>query len=577
MFRYLTRTKVILSLFVIFLIAVGFWIYAHRVQPVAIASYVPQSALAYLEINDWPRMVDRLTSSGAWKQLAPAYGIDGKLSYIGKAGWLANLTGVGETAILARTQFAIVLSGLEVRGEEVRPRLALIAETHAGAGELRKLIDRRLPELARKVYGRELKESSEYGGVQVTSFAGGNPGRRIYSAQIEGGVILANHPETLRACIDTRLGRAPSMASNIYLANARPIVRPDSDLFGFITGEGVTRLLGFGAFMLSNNALRSAGITDVLDEVLSELSSRTSDGIAYGASFEKGEVVDRYSILFKPELVEGLRSVIKVNRNEPQSLNFIPAGVSDVTIFNVENPDKTLDGIEAAVSARIGVGHSFLLHQFLLGARGALLGVIPNGPRGPSVSLQSAIGNEIASISLTREPQDRIWLITIRDRQQFVQIVERYLGSSGGAITRENYAGCEIINSNDAKKGAAALLGDFIALGRRPRLIQLIDALQNEQNLKAAVQSTSTSPAGLGAVIGFSSAKGESGEMMAVLSRWLGGRENPQATKPALDRLPFASSTTTLNDLGFYTESHSPFGNFPYLVSLFESATSEIK
>jgi len=558
MFKFSSK-KTILSLLVIFLISLGIWLYSRRVEPVAIASYVPQSALGYLEINDWPRLLDRLTATGVWQQLAPAYGIDGKLDFVGKAGWLASLTGVGEAAMLARTQFALVLSGLEVRGEEVRPRLALIAETHGSAGDLRKAIDRRLPELARKVYGREEKETGEYNGVPVTSFAGATPGRRIYSAQIDGGLILANHSETLRACIDTRLGRTPSMASNVNLANARPLVRPDSDLLGFITGEGVTRLLGFGAFMLSNNALRSAGITDVLDEVLSELSARTSDGIAYGVSFEKRGAVDRYGILCKPELADKLRSVIKVNRNEPQSLNFIPAGVSDVTIFNVENPDKTLDGIEAAVSARIGVGHSFLLHQFLLGARGALLGVNQSG------ALQTAIGNEIASVSLTKEPQDRIWLITIRDRQQFVRIVERFLGANA----RETYAGCELINSNDAKKGSAALLGDFIALGRRARLIQLIDALQNEQNLKAAVQSAAGGGIpGEGAVIGFSSVKAETGEMMATVSRWLGGRENPQAAKTEIERLPFAASVTSLNELGFYTESHSPFGNFPLLVSL---------
>jgi hypothetical protein len=585
MLNFFSSKKTILSLFVIFLIAIGIWLYSRRVQPIAIASYVPQSALGYLEINDWPELLGRLTETEAWHQLAPAYGIDGRLDYLGRAGWLASLTGVGEPALLARTQFAIVLSGLEVSGEEVRPRLALIGETHSDADDLREVIAKRLPELARRVYGREVKETGEYGGVPVISFVGKDPGRRIYSAQIESGVIVANHPETLRACIDTRLGRSPSMANNFYLANARPIVRPESDILGFITGEGVTRLLGFGAFILSNNALRSAGITEVLNEVLSDLSARTSDGIAYGASFEKGGVVDRYSLLFKPELVESLRRVIKVNSTEPQALNFIPSRVNDVTIFNVENPDQTLDGIEAAVSARIGVGHGFLLHQFMLGARGALLGIKSSG------SLQTAIGNEIASINLTREQQNRVWLVAMRDRRQVMKIVERYLslpaeGAASG-LTRENYAGHELINSNDAKKGAAAILrkggeggegGDFVALGRRAQLILLIDTLRGGQNLKAAYRSAAAGgTTERGALLGFSSVKSETGEMMAALARLMDGRGNPQATKSALDQLPFAASATSLDDLGFYTESHSPLGNFPYLVSLIENATSEIK
>jgi hypothetical protein len=578
-----SRKKLVLLLFVILLIAIGAWLYSLRIERIEMASYVPQSALGYLEINDWPKLLERFTATGAWQQLAPAYGIDRKLNYIGKAGWLASLTGFGEPAMLARTQFALVISGIEVRGEEVRPRVALIAETHSNAEDLRQVLNKRLPELARIVYGREIRETAEYGGVQVTSFASGDSGRRIFSAQIEGGLILANHPEPLRACIDTRLGRVPSMAGNFYLENSRPVVKADSDLFGFITGEGVTRLLGFGAFLLSNDALRSAGITDVLDEVLSDLASRTSDGIAYGASFESGEVVDRYSLLFKPELVESLRSVIKANRSEPQALNFIPSAVKDVTIFNVENPDMTLAGIEAAVSTRLGVGRSFLLRQFMLGVREAFLG-IKSGD-----SLQTAIGNEIASFSPAKEPQQRVWLFAIRDRQQVVRIIERYLsqpgatGQGGGRAAREQivyeyYSNREIINSRDAKRGSAAILGDFIALGRRGELIDLIDALSDGKNLKTALRSAPVSgPAVNGIVIGYSSVKGEAGEMMAALARRLGGQEKPQSGTAAFDRLPFAVSATSLNDQGFYIESHSPFGNFPLIVSLIESSTSDIK
>jgi hypothetical protein len=575
---YLSRKKLVLSLFVILLIAIGVWLYSRRGSRAAMASYVPQSALGYLEINDWPKLLERFTATGAWQQLAPAYGIEGKLKYVGQASWLVSLMGIGEPAMLARSQFALVVSGLEVRGEEVRPHVAMIAETHSDAGDLRQMLDKRLPELARRVYGREIKETGEYAGVPVTSFAGGDAGRRIFSAQIEGGFILANHPEPLRACIDTRLGRTPSMADNFYLENSRAIVNPDSDIFGFITGEGVTRLLGFGAFLLSNNALRSAGITEVLDEVLSDLASRTSDGIAYGASFENGEVVDRYSLLFKPELVESLRPVIKANRGEPQVLNFIPSAVKDVTIYNVENPDKTLAGIEAALSARLGVGRSFLLRQFMLGARGAFLGVKSGD------SLQTAIGNEIASFGPAKEPQERVWLIAIRDRQQVVRILERYLsqprspGAAREEIVYEYYSDREIINSRDAKKGSAAILGDFVALGRRGELIDLIDALSDGKNLKTALRSAPASgPAVNGVVIGYSSVKGESGEMMAALARRLGGQEKPQSGTAALDRVPLAASATSLNDRGFYIESHSPFGNFPLFVSLVESVTADGK
>jgi hypothetical protein len=48
-----SRNKIILiSSLVILLIAAGGWLYSQRVKRIVIASYVPESALGYLEINE---------------------------------------------------------------------------------------------------------------------------------------------------------------------------------------------------------------------------------------------------------------------------------------------------------------------------------------------------------------------------------------------------------------------------------------------------------------------------------------------------------------------------------------------
>ena len=136
----LSRKQIILAAFVIMPLAAGGWLYANRTQRIDIAKYVPETALGYLEINDWPQLLDQLTSTKAWRQLAPAYGISDNLKYAGKVGWLANFGGGGETALLARSQFAVVVTGIEVRGEEIKPHLALVAETHGSAEALRKVV-----------------------------------------------------------------------------------------------------------------------------------------------------------------------------------------------------------------------------------------------------------------------------------------------------------------------------------------------------------------------------------------------------------------------------------------------------
>ena len=98
-FRF-SRKRWILAALIILSLAVAGWIYTHRVKPVDMASYAPETALGYLEINNWPKLVDNLTSTKAWRELAPAYGVPEGLDYFGKIGSL-SLGSLGSWALWA--------------------------------------------------------------------------------------------------------------------------------------------------------------------------------------------------------------------------------------------------------------------------------------------------------------------------------------------------------------------------------------------------------------------------------------------------------------------------------------------
>ena len=557
----------------VLLLAAGGWIYTRRVTRVEMQSYVPESALGYVEINDVPRLFDRFTSTKAWRALAPIYGLSGKLNYAGKAGWLVRATGIGtqEAVLLARSQFAIAVTGIETRGEEeVRPRLAFIAETHSSPEMLRAYIEEKLPQLAEHAYGHPVKETSEYGGTQVTVYRAPDGERRILSAQIGSEWILANHPDPLRACIDTRQGRTPSMANNFYLRNARTVVQGEGDLFAFVTGSGVKRLLQFGASLISRGASSSLPFSSAIGTMLAEISERASDGVAYGASFEDGGVVDRYALLFKPDMLESLKDAVVVSKGERKAMKLIPAAVKDVTLINVEDPSHALDGIEAAISSRIGAGQSLILHSFILGAREAFFGLKAGESAAP------AIGNELASIGFTTNIDERVLLIAARDRALLNQMAERFLAQRGGALRRDTYRGIEITQSSDARRGAAAWIGDFLALGARSQLLRLIENKQNGESLAEAPRFiTASKPAAEAPVQSFSSVSEETGEMMSALARWLSDNQVPRPPAPTLNQLPFAASATSLYQNGIYIESHAPLGNFPFFISLAADAASE--
>src|SRR5262249_49379623 len=124
---------------------------------------------------------------------------------------------------------------------------------------------------------------------------------------------------------------------------------------------------------------------------------------------------------------------------------------------------KTLDGIEAAISGRVGAAQSFLLHQFILGAREGLFG-LHNGSKA-----DEAIGDEIVSFDLPSQPEGaqakgagardgksagRVWLVAARDSALLRAIVERAMAANRAALGREKHRGVEIISSGDASRGS---------------------------------------------------------------------------------------------------------------------------
>jgi hypothetical protein len=576
-----TPVRIILVLLATLLLAAGGWLYTRRAERIEITAYIPESALGFIEVNSLPQLINQVASSKAWQQLAPAYGISDKLNYIGKAGqagWLISLTGNSEAALFSNAQLAIVATSLEVRGEAVKPRLALVAETHIRAGALQDLMEKRLPEFAQTLFGQAVKQTSEYAGVQIVSYGVTDPERKLLAARIESELILANHEEPLRACIDTRLGRAPSLAGNFYLPKARSAVGSangaDASVFGFVTGEGVKRLLRFGTYLAAGGVIGKAALAGAVGDVFTDFSAKACDGIAYGASFESDQVIDRYALLFKPDLTEKLKMVIKAAPNQAQALNLVPASALEVTAIKVVNPSRTLDELEKAVSARVDAAQSFLLHQFLIGMREAAFGAKSGELTG------AAVGDEIISFNSTDEPLNRVWLLAARDRLMMMRLAESLLAQFQdkriAAIRHENFAGFDVMNSSEPSRGAAVFIDDVLALGARAQLLRLIEAHRGGQKLVATPQFT---PANQllqmlpdAPLVSFSSIKEESNEMMASLARVFRTMSNP-AQVPALEQLPLAASSTSLGEQGLIIESRSPFGNLPFIISLANEST----
>src|SRR5262249_62124540 len=121
---------------------------------------------------------------------------------------------------------------------------------------------------------------------------------------------------------------------------------------------------------------------------------------------------------------------------------------------------------------------SLVLHEFIIGALDFFLGIKEND------KADGAIGDEIANFTMTGEAKDRVWLISQRNEAFVETLIERVFTARGAKLLREQYKGREIFTSSDARHGAAVIIGDFLALGARERLTQLIDARQSGRSFK---------------------------------------------------------------------------------------------
>jgi hypothetical protein len=566
---FLTRRRFFIGL-ILFGFLCGAWLFWQRFTRVALDTYVPETALGYVEVNDLPHLLNQFAATDAWRQLAPLYGVQNKLQYAGWANWLGRWTGIGtkESLLIARGQFALVVSGIEVRGDEVKPRLALLIETHRSDATVKSLMRARLPELANRVFKSPVQEASEYSGVPITIYRAPNTDRQILSANIGSTWWIANDAATLQSCIDVRQGRVGALAKNPLLAQAKAEVVRDGAVFAFVSNAGASRLSQFFTHLLIGKSLAGTPLAGMPEGIVSEISENTVEAMAYSASFASGGVLDRYAIVCKPEVTNSLQETIRIPQGvvpeQSEGVRLVPATAQDVTLINVADPGQALDGVERIVSGHLGVAQSFMFHKFFTTARKTFLGLEPG--ENPS----AAIGSEVVRFTLATENSDtteRLWLIAARNRQKLTQLAERLLGT---ALTREQYQGTALTRNENR---AFAFVGNYLAFGSPQNVKRLLDELGKTKALiatpqfVAAVRPQATENS---VMHGFSSVSADVQEMMTTLAQRLNG--NPQAKAVSeLERLPLAATVTSLTTRGVVRESRSPVGNFPLIVNFVDS------
>ena len=166
----------------------GVWIFSQNPEKVEMARYVPAETLVYLEAGDLPEVLRGFTSTAAWQQLAPVYGIRRDFGDFGRLSQFLATANLGstETVIFGRSQIAVALFGFEVAGAEetlrIKPRYAVIIETKTNAGTAARFVEKQIGDFARRQFGETGIEKLTRDAADWTIFRSTTDDRNLFAA-----------------------------------------------------------------------------------------------------------------------------------------------------------------------------------------------------------------------------------------------------------------------------------------------------------------------------------------------------------------------------------------------------------
>lgn len=558
--------RILLSIIVLVLLVIP-WVWWNRPETVDMSAYVPADSVVYLEANNLPEIVRGLTSTNAWQTLAPPAGLN---SNIAKLGWLSRWsawTGIGpaETVVFSRAQVAVAVLGFDATEEagtalNIKPRIALVAETHTSARRVQAAVTKLIGNYARRAYGEPKVESKETDDALVTTWSTAGGGRKIIAAIAESTLIIGNDEEAVQSCLAVRRGERASLANDEQLAQMRlRMSATDALAFGYVSPAGTRKLLevaliAYGGQLASDPKIQSAAAI-----LIPQLANRILGGMAWSSRISGGAVEDSYYLSLQNELASRLQSALATsNESIIKASDFLPADTYQLTNYNYRDPEAAWRGLNAAISSQLEITIAPLVGRFLDES------LRPFGIESPRDFLRT-VGPDITTARLDGDGTALVLVASIRDRAALNTLVRRRLGS----VRTERISDAEMMIATDEAQGAAGFVGDHLITGG-------VDDVRRCLQERAALRTLAASNAFQGSaqlasgsdpasMTTFTNDYQFSRRFISLLSRLNVIRQSPPnaaALQNALSERPYALSETRLVEGGFEKKTRSSFGQF---------------
>lgn len=565
-----------LGLAALLLVIAGTWLWWNHPQKVNMAGYVPADSLIYIEASNVPDIGEALTSTDGWKMLAPPAGVRSSFGGIGWLGRLIAWTGVGpaDAVVLSRAQLAVTVLGIDTADAgdtlKIKPRAALVVESHSGPGRTLAAVEKRVGDFARRAYGEPSVKREQIEGVAFTTWSAANTDRRIIAAVTESLAVIGNDEPTVRSCLAVHRGERPSLAANSQLEEMRRRVDGGASLaFGYISPAGATRLLEVAAPFYANQISSNQQAQSVAASLLPQLAKKILGGAGWSARFADGLVEDRYFFALQNGTATRLReALVSSNCQKSSAGDLLPVGAYSISYYNFRDPEAAWRGLSAAVSSQLPAPFAFLITNILKAS------LKPYGIDEPESFLR-AIGPEVITARLDESAERTLIIVEARDETALREFVAKRLGTDRPLTERIGDA--ILLRAKDARRGAASFIAGKLMLGEIEDVRHCLGAraqnrtLASDEAFRRAARAADA-PAGQTCAVTYTNNSGPARVFIETIADGPEARRqapNNAEFENALGHLAYALSETRVVEGGVERITRSSFGQFGTLVAQF--------
>lgn len=564
----------LLAPFVALLILAAVWLYWWRPQKVDMTAYVPADSIIYLEANSLPEIASGIVRTDAWKTLAPPAGIR---SSTGEVGWVSRLaawTGIGpaDVVVFARAQAAVAVLGVEAADAgdtlKIRPRIALVAETHTGEARTREAVLKLVGDFARRAYGEPSVKEEVKDNLRLTTWTAPG-GERSLVAAVEGSVaVIGNDEDAVRACFAVHHNQRAALAGNRQLEEMRERVDSShASAFGYVSPAGANRLLEIAATAYVGQLSENPKAQSVAASVLLPLANKILGGAGWSARFSGGAVEDRYFLALQNGVAASLREPLSLSTTVMMKEGeLLPAGTYSLSRYNYRDPATAWRGLNSTLSSQVGALESAVISGLLNQA------LKPYGIEEPLAFLR-AIGPEIVTARLDESGESYVTIVEVRDEKALRDFVEKRLGANART---ERVGNEEMRVSRDEERGAASFIAGHLMIGPAASVRLCLEAraqsntLAQADNFQRAVRAmTNEGPA---SVVTYTEDVPSARAFIRVIASQRAARARPindPELNRALGQLSYSASETRLVEGGFEKRTRSAFGQLGALATQF--------